>query len=166
MHMKWKEFMGSRVYPECFKRVSRVLEFAGEGVCVQASTLGSLEALLEFLRSDAVKIPVSGINIGPVHKRDVMRASTMLEKGRKKYAVILAFDVVVTKEAQEQANSAGVRIFTADIIYHLFDQFSAYLKHVSLSPTLLQPWPAPLFPCSPLPILWAEVYLVTIALQS
>ena len=100
---------------------------------MQASTLGSLEALLEFLRSDAVKIPVSGINIGPVHKRDVMRASTMLEKGRKKYAVILAFDVPVTREAQDQATSTGVRIFTADIIYHLFDQFSAYLKQVGLA---------------------------------
>lgn len=47
-------------------------------MCVQASTLGSLEALLEFLKSPAVKIPVSGINIGPVAKRDVMRASVML----------------------------------------------------------------------------------------
>lgn len=45
---------------------------------MQASTLGSLEALLEFLKSPAVKIPVSGINIGPVAKRDVMRASVML----------------------------------------------------------------------------------------
>lgn len=73
---------------------------------------------------------MSGINIGPVHRRDVMRASTMLEKGRKKFAVILAFDVPVTREAQEQATNTGVRIFTADIIYHLFDQFSAYLKEV------------------------------------
>lgn len=111
---------------------------AGEGVCVQASTLGSLEALLEFLRSDAVRIPVSGINIGPVHKRDVMRASTMLEKGRKKFAVILAFDVPVTREAQEQATSTGVRIFTADIIYHLFDQFSAYLKQVHFESSWLR----------------------------
>ena len=55
---------------------------AGEGVCVQASTLGSLEALLTFLKSDAVQIPVSGINIGPIHKKDVMRASVMLEKVR------------------------------------------------------------------------------------
>ena len=102
----------------------------GEGVCVQASTLGSLEALLELLRSDAVKIPVSGINIGPVHRRDIMRASVMLEKGRKKYACVLAFDVPVTKEARELADESGVKVFTADIIYHLFDQFTAYLKQV------------------------------------
>ncbi len=49
---------------------------------MQASTLGSLEALLTFLQSDAVQIPVSGINIGPIHKKDVMRASVMLEKVR------------------------------------------------------------------------------------
>jgi len=69
---------------------------SGEGVCVQASTLGSLEALLEFLKSPAVAIPVSGIAIGPIHKKDVMRASVMLERKRKEYAVILAFDVKVS----------------------------------------------------------------------
>jgi translation initiation factor 5B len=102
----------------------------GEGVAVQASTLGSLEALLEFLRSPDVQIPVSSINIGPVHKRDIMRASVMIERGAKKYGVILAFDVPVNKEAREQAEDLGVKIFTADIIYHLFDQFTAYLKQV------------------------------------
>ena len=107
---------------------------AGEGVCVQASTLGSLEALLEFLKSPAVKIPVSGINIGPVHKKDIMRASVMLEKGRKKFACLLAFDVPVTREARDMAESLGVRVFTADIIYHLFDQFTAYLKTVRTAP--------------------------------
>ena len=33
---------------------------------MQASTLGALEALLEFLRTPEVSIAVSGINIGPV----------------------------------------------------------------------------------------------------
>merc|ERR1719410_119931 len=47
------------------------------GVFVQASTLGSLEALLEFLKTS--KIPYAGVKIGPVVKKDVMRASTMLE---------------------------------------------------------------------------------------
>ncbi|KAL2629241.1 hypothetical protein R1flu_013927 [Riccia fluitans] len=112
------------------KNVMSRVDKSGEGVCVQASTLGSLEALLEFLKSPAVKIPVSGINIGPVHKRDVMRASVMLERKRKEYATILAFDVKVTPEAKELADEVGVKIFTADIIYHLFDQFTNYISTV------------------------------------
>ncbi|KAG2422261.1 hypothetical protein HYH02_015465, partial [Chlamydomonas schloesseri] len=103
----------------------------GEGVCVQASTLGSLEALLTFLSSDdGGNIPVSGINIGPVHKKDVLRANVMNEKKCPKYACILAFDVPVNKEARELAEDYGVKIFTADIIYHLFDQFTAYVKQI------------------------------------
>ena len=43
------------------------IEKTGRGVYVQASTLGSLEALLEFLKTS--KIPVSGISIGPVHRK-------------------------------------------------------------------------------------------------
>jgi len=93
------------------------------GVFVQASTLGSLEALLEFLKSS--KIPYAGVRIGPVVKKDVMRASTMLEH-EQKYAVILAFDVKVERDAQEMADREGVKIFQADIIYHLFDRFTEY----------------------------------------
>lgn len=112
------------------KSVMSRVDKSGEGVCVQASTLGSLEALLEFLKSPAVKIPVSGIGIGPVHKRDVMRASVMLERKRKEFATILAFDVKVSQEAKELAEETGVKIFMADIIYHLFDQFTAYMNSV------------------------------------
>ena len=100
---------------------------SGRGVCVQASTLGSLEALLEFLRVS--KIPVSGINIGPVYKRDVMRCATMLEKA-KELAVILCFDVPVDKEAERLAEEIGVKLFTANIIYHLFDSFMAYSAEI------------------------------------
>ncbi|XP_074320960.1 uncharacterized protein LOC141657579 [Silene latifolia] len=105
------------------------IDKSGEGVCVQASTLGSLEALLEFLKSPAVSIPVSAVSIGPVHKKDVMKAGVMLEK-KKEYATILAFDVKVTPEAREYADEVGVKIFTADIIYHLFDQFKAYIDNI------------------------------------
>ncbi|OJA18356.1 hypothetical protein AZE42_00733 [Rhizopogon vesiculosus] len=96
---------------------------SGRGVCVQASTLGSLEALLDFLKVS--KIPVSGINIGPVHKKDVMRAATMLEKA-KELAVILCFDVPVDKDTEKLAEEMGIKVFKADIIYHLFDAFTAY----------------------------------------
>jgi translation initiation factor 5B len=98
------------------------------GVSVQASTLGSLEALLEFLRVS--KIPVANISIGPVYKRDVMMAGTMLEKA-KEYAVMLCFDVKVDKEAAAYAEEVGVKIFTADIIYHLFDDFTKHLAELT-----------------------------------
>lgn len=98
------------------------------GVTVQASTLGSLEALLEFLKVS--KIPVANISIGPVYKRDVMMAGTMLEK-HKEFAVMLCFDVKVDKDAQAYANEIGVKIFTADIIYHLFDSFTAHMAQLT-----------------------------------
>ena len=43
-----------------------------------------------------------------------------------RFAVILAFDVKVERDAQELADSLGVKVFTADIIYHLFDKFMNY----------------------------------------
>ncbi|KAI8084405.1 uncharacterized protein B0P05DRAFT_585694 [Gilbertella persicaria] len=99
------------------------IDRTGHGVWVQASTLGALEALLEFLRTS--KIPVSGINIGPVHKKDVVKASVMLDKARE-FAVMLCFDVKIDKEAEELAEELGMKVFTADIIYHLFDRFQEY----------------------------------------
>ncbi|KAF7812912.1 eukaryotic translation initiation factor 5B [Senna tora] len=114
---------------EDMKSVMSRIDRSGEGVCVQASTLGSLEALLEFLKTPEVSIPVSGISIGPVHKKDVMKASVMLEK-KKEFAAILAFDVKVNPEAKELAEELGVKIFMADIIYHLFDQFKAYIDNI------------------------------------
>uniref|UniRef100_A0AAV1TG49 Eukaryotic translation initiation factor 5B n=1 Tax=Peronospora matthiolae TaxID=2874970 RepID=A0AAV1TG49_9STRA len=102
------------------------------GVMVQASTLGALEALLEFLRTCDPPIPVSCVNIGPVYKKDVMRASVQLEH-QPEFATILAFDVKVHNDATELASELGVRIFTADIIYHLFDQFTAYMDNFRMA---------------------------------
>ncbi|XP_029460645.1 eukaryotic translation initiation factor 5B [Rhinatrema bivittatum] len=124
------------------KQTLNAIKLEEKGVYVQASTLGSLEALLEFLKTS--EVPYAGINIGPVHKRDVMKASVMLEHDPQ-YAVILAFDVRIEREAQEMADSLGVRIFSAEIIYHLFDAFTKYrqdykkqkqeeFKHIAVFP--------------------------------
>ncbi|WQF80088.1 Putative small GTP-binding protein [Colletotrichum destructivum] len=103
------------------------VEKTGRGVSVQASTLGSLEALLDFLKD--CKIPVANVGIGPVYKRDVMQAGIMLEKAAD-FAVMLCFDVKVDKEAQQYADDVGVKIFTADIIYHLFDAFTKHMAEL------------------------------------
>uniref|UniRef100_A0A3Q1EHN0 Eukaryotic translation initiation factor 5B n=1 Tax=Acanthochromis polyacanthus TaxID=80966 RepID=A0A3Q1EHN0_9TELE len=135
------------------KQTLSSIKLEEKGVYVQASTLGSLEALLEFLRTS--KVPYAGINIGPVHKKDVMKASTMLEHDLQ-YAVILAFDVKVERESQEMADSLGVRIFSAEIIYHLFDAFTKYredykkakqdeFKHIAVFPAKLRVLPQFIF---------------------
>ncbi|KAL7061635.1 hypothetical protein AAHC03_01508 [Spirometra sp. Aus1] len=97
------------------------------GVYVVASTLGSLESLLVYLKS--VNIPCSGISVGTVHKKDVMKASIMVERDLK-WAVILAFDVKVDKDAQRFANEVGVRIFTSEIIYHLQQKMEEYVEEL------------------------------------
>lgn len=82
---------------------------SGKGVWVQASTLGSLEALLTFL--EQMKIPVFNFGIGPIFKSTIVKAGMMLEKAPE-YAVILAFDVTIEKEAQELGQKAGLKIFS------------------------------------------------------
>jgi len=110
--------------------INGMVDRTGMGVYVQTSTLGSMEVLLNFLKNDC-KVPVSGIRIGPVHKKDVTKASIMLEHKRE-YAVILAFDVPVTKDARTEAKRVGVLIFESDVIYQLFDRFSEYVEMVLL----------------------------------
>jgi len=55
-----------------FENVKKTIELVPLGVGVAASTLGSLEALLEFLKSS--KIPVSHVSVGPVSKDDIIKA--------------------------------------------------------------------------------------------
>ncbi|KAK0417342.1 hypothetical protein QR680_012953 [Steinernema hermaphroditum] len=112
-----------------FEKALTSIKKKPEGVYVQASTLGSLEALLEFLRTQ--KIPYSNVNIGPVHKKDVQKAAAMHEH-KEEYACILAFDVRVEREAQIFADKENVRIFQADIIYHLEDSFLKYREELRL----------------------------------
>jgi hypothetical protein len=151
-------------------QVMKALATDSKGVMVHASTLGALEALLQFLREGAVRcplptpsslvfltttqapfeldvfdrlidsqfaaqgwlktlfviltvraicpsfhhieckpaIPVSHINIGPIYKKDVMRANIMNEKNLPEFATILAFDVKVDSEAQSFADENKV----------------------------------------------------------
>lgn len=118
-----EEDLEEEVESDLNKLFSRVAT-TGRGVSVQASTLGSLEALLDFLKD--CKIPVANVGIGPVFKRDVVQCATMLEKSPD-YAVMLCFDVKIDRDAQAYADENGIKVFTADIIYHLFDAFTKHM---------------------------------------
>ena len=126
---------------ECMKDIANLsdtLATEAKGVTVQASTLGALEALLEFLRNpgkdrqgkERPPIPVSGATVGPIHKKDVIKAAIMAQKGSEEYSCILGFDVSVDPEAQAYADKNSVKIFTADIIYHLEGHFTRHLDEI------------------------------------
>ena len=67
------------------------------------------QALLEFLKApgkdragnERPPIPVSGVSIGPIFKKDVIRASIMLQKKMPEYACILGFDVPVSGDVRQ-----------------------------------------------------------------
>lgn len=133
------------------------LETDARGVMVHASTLGALEALLQFLHHECKPpIPVGFINIGPIHRKDVMKANLMNEKGLPEFATILAFDVKADAEATAFAEENNVRIFHADIIYHLFDKFTKFMdtlratrreeaQGVAVFPSILKIFPQHVF---------------------
>jgi len=43
------------------------------------------------------------VPVGPVHKKDIMKAAIMLEY-RVEYATVLAFDVKITPDAEQYAS--------------------------------------------------------------
>ena len=101
------------------------------GVTVFASTMGSLEALLKFLQTECnPPIPVSQVSIGKVMKKDVVKTSIMNEKSLLEFKSILAFNVEIDEEAEKEAKNTKVKIFKAEIIYHLFDQYTKYKKEL------------------------------------
>lgn len=110
-----------KIRAEAKREVDSVLndvETSGIGVSVQASTLGSLEAFLNFLKK--IKIPVANVAIGPVHKKHIMNASIMLDKDPK-YAILLAFDVKIEESAIQAANEMKVQVLSDETIY-LFEE--------------------------------------------
>jgi translation initiation factor 5B len=96
-----------------------------DGVVLKADTLGSLEAIAENLKRNNVQIRLA--DVGDVSKRDVTEASVVKEH-EPLYGVILAFNVKVLPDAEEEAINKSVQIFKEKIIYHLMDNYLSWLK--------------------------------------
>jgi translation initiation factor 5B len=101
------------------------VETAEEGVVVKADTLGSLEAMANAL--DESEVPILRAEVGDVAPRDVAVASTANEE---KHEVILAFNVDVLKNAQEELDKTGVRLFKDDVIYQLVEEYEEYVDEM------------------------------------
>ncbi len=95
------------------------------GVVVKADTLGTLEALVEALRRRNITVRIA--DIGPVSKTDVIDAS-ITRKHDRYLGVILAFNVKILPEAEEEAKKLGVKIFNNNVIYRLLEEYEEWVE--------------------------------------
>lgn len=101
----------------------------GKGIMVQASTLGSLEAILTYLHDK--KIEIAAVGLGNLQKKDIIKLKTIHSKEPnplKEYLTVLAFDIKISKDVEQFAQDNDIKIFSADIIYHLFDSYVQYAQ--------------------------------------
>jgi translation initiation factor 5B len=93
------------------------------GVVLKADTLGSLEALEGQLRGKG--IPIRWADVGEVSRREVVEASTVA-RSEPLLGVVLAFNVSVLPDAEEEASKQGVKILTGKVIYELLEELERW----------------------------------------
>jgi len=107
---------------EIQKLVSEVIiETDIQGIILKADSLGSLEALIKIFREKNIKIRRA--SIGNISKKDIAEAESNYEKDPLKAAVI-GFNVSLNDDAK----SEKVKVFTADIIYKLIENFEKWVE--------------------------------------
>ncbi|MFW9778292.1 MAG: translation initiation factor IF-2 [Candidatus Heimdallarchaeota archaeon] len=113
---------------EISEDLARILvETDKAGVIVKADTLGSLEALVGFLRDSNIQIRFA--SVGNINKKDVYQAS-LSKEANESFGVILGFRIDVLPIAHEEAAKLHIPIFTDDIIYRLSEQYETYQYEV------------------------------------
>jgi len=94
------------------------------GIVVKTDTLGSLEAVTQFLQER--EVPVRFADVGPIVKRDIVEAQASGD-GDPLNAVVLGFNVKVASEIEDLAAELGVEMFLSEVIYRLYDDYYAWL---------------------------------------
>ena len=92
------------------------------GLVVKADTLGSLEALIEELTKRGFSVRLA--DIGDISKRDISEASISSEDVSRR--AVLAFNVKVLPDAEDEALRLNLPIFRHKIIYGLIDDYAAW----------------------------------------
>ncbi|MGC9778629.1 MAG: translation initiation factor IF-2 [Candidatus Heimdallarchaeota archaeon] len=91
-----------------------------EGIIIKTDTLGALEALVKEFRDR--KIPIKLADIGDVNKNNVAE-SIVVKEISPSLAAIVAFNVGILHDAQEELEVNDIEFFQSDIIYTLLDDY-------------------------------------------
>ncbi|MBS3782640.1 MAG: translation initiation factor IF-2 [Candidatus Thermoplasmatota archaeon] len=97
------------------------IETGDEGVVVKADAIGSLEGLAFELEDE--DIPILKAGVGDVSKKDIADAVAIEEP---LYRAILAFNVDVLPDAEEELKKVDVEIFQHDVVYRLVEEYEEW----------------------------------------
>jgi len=111
----------ARVQEELARESQPVAEVALTGVAIYADTLGGLEALAFECRERG--IPVHEAGVGPIGRPTVMRMAIVKDPTHR---AVLAFAVPILPEAVPEGEASAVRIFRADVMYRLIEEYDAW----------------------------------------
>jgi len=111
----------SRVREELERESQPVAEVALTGVAIYADTLGGLEALAFECRERG--IPVHEAGVGPVGRPTVMRMAIVKDPTHR---AVLAFAVPILPDAIPEGEASAVRVFRADVMYRLIEEYDAW----------------------------------------
>ena len=98
-----------------------------EGILVKADTLGSLEAIVKLLRE--LEIPIREADIGDVNRRDIINSSIALNEDDS-HGAIIAFNVDVNTNSQEDLENSDVKLFKGDVIYQIIEDYEAWIDEM------------------------------------
>ncbi len=104
---------------------SILIKTEGEGLIIKADSLGSLEAINNLFK----KYPIKKAEIGPINKQDIIEAHSVSQT-KEEYGVIIGFNVSMLKEASELNKELKVKVFLANIIYKLIEDYEEHLKNL------------------------------------
>jgi translation initiation factor 5B len=72
-----------------------------------------------------MEVPIRAADIGDISRRDVVDAS-IVQKDNPEYGVIIAFNIKVLPSASEEIKTTGVKLFSADVIYQLTEEYAEW----------------------------------------
>lgn len=96
-----------------------------EGILVKADTIGSLEAVVKLLRE--MDIPIRAADIGDVNRRDIINSSIAYDENEL-HGAIIAFNVDVHPNSEEDLNNSEVKLFSGDVIYQILEEYEDWVK--------------------------------------
>ncbi|MCQ2086021.1 MAG: translation initiation factor IF-2 [archaeon] len=113
------------IIEEMTEESSIKIEVQDQGITIKADAIGSLEALA--YEAKAAHIPIKKYSVGEISRRDIVETAAFTDPMNR---VLLAFNIDISKEAEMEAASTGVKMFSNQIIYRLIEEYQEWMKDI------------------------------------